>query len=250
MAARSFVHGRPILNDALSPLLRPVLKHLPGVQGDPALTAFERFAHTSGPTSFVQLGSHDGITNDPLHPFVVSRPDWSGVVVEPVPEHFDALRTTYACLGERVRFERAVVSDQEGRVPFYRLPDVHGLPPALRQVGSLSRAHVQGYATALADPADVIEEAVASTTLPALLGRQQITRLDLLHMDIEGAEPLVLSQIDFDAPSAPHALLFEHTHLSSADFRSWMTRLRNHGYVLAHGRQDTWAQRSPVPEPS
>lgn len=247
MTARSFMHGRPALDRALSPLVRPVLRRLPGVQDDPALAALERFAAASGPIRFLQLGSHDGLTNDPLHHLVVSHADWSGVVVEPVPEHFAALQATYAEMAGRVRFERAVVSDQSGRVPFYRLRDVEGMPHALRQVGSLSRAHVEQYASSLSAPSLVIEEDVASTTFADLMARQQMTRLDLLHMDIEGAEPLVLAQIDFDAPSAPRAVLFEHNHLSRRDFGHWMARLREVGYALAHGRQDTWAQRTVAP---
>lgn len=249
LAARSFLHGRPRLSRALAPVLRPVLKHLPALQDDPALTALRGFAMAPGPISFVQLGAHDGLTNDPLHEYVVSRADWSGVVVEPVPEHFAALQETYASATKRVSFERAVVGNVSGNVPFYRLRDVAGLAPALRQVGSLSRAHVEQYAREISAPDAVIEEEVASTTLGALLAQRQITRIDLLHMDIEGAEPIVLSQIDFDAGWAPRALLFEHNHLSTRDFNHWMTRLRTAGYIVVHGRQDTWAERTARSHP-
>jgi FkbM family methyltransferase len=245
LAARSFLHGRPLLNRALAPIARPVLRHVPRFQHDPALSSLERFALASGPVTFIQLGAHDGLTNDPLHDFVMSRPNWSGVVVEPVPEHYEALRSTYAAVTNRVRFERAVVGDRSGHAPFYRLREVPGLPRALRQVGSLSREHVEQYASGVSDMSLVVEEQVASTTLSALLDRHDVTRIDLLHMDIEGAEPIVLSQIDFTAAWAPRALLFEHNHLSTDDFQHWKIRLRAAGYVLEHGRQDTWAERIP-----
>jgi FkbM family methyltransferase len=248
LAARSFLHGRPALNRALAPILRPMLKHMPVLQDDPALMALQRFARAPGPVNFVQLGSHDGLANDPLHDFVVTREDWSGVVVEPVPEHFAALESTYGHVTDRVAFERAVVGDSTGHLPFYRLRDLPGMPQALRQVGSLSRTHVEQYADDLSDSSLVIEENIVSTTLPDLLKRQRITHVDLLHMDIEGAEPVVLSQIDFDAAWAPRALLFEHNHLVAPDFTHWMERLRSAGYAVVHGRQDTWAERtSPAP---
>jgi FkbM family methyltransferase len=243
LAARSFLHGRPFLNRWLAGLARPVLRHIPQLQSDPALDALARFAQAAGPVMFVQLGAHDGLANDPLHDFVMSRPDWSGLVVEPAPDHFAALQMTYAAISGRIRFERSVVSDSSGHAAFYRLRDSPGLPAALRQVGSLSRAHVEEYAASVQDPSLVVQEQVASTTLPALLERQGIAAIDLLHMDIEGAEPLVLAQIDFDAPWAPRALLFEHNHLSTADFRHWKSQLRLAGYALEHGRQDTWAAR-------
>jgi FkbM family methyltransferase len=244
LAARSFLHGHPAVNRALAPILRPVLKHLPSLQEDPALVALQRFARAPGPVNFVQLGSHDGLANDPLHDFVMDRDDWSGVVGEPVPEHFAALESTYAQIADRVAFERAVVGDSTGHLPFYRLREVPGMPLALRQVGSLSRAHVEGYAIDMSDASLVVEENVVSTTFPDLLDRHRITHVDLLHMDIEGAEPLVLSQIDFNAAWAPRALLFEHNHLAAPDFAHWMTHLRSSGYSVVHGRQDTWAERT------
>jgi FkbM family methyltransferase len=244
LAARSFLHGSPRLHRTIAPLARPLLRHIPGLQKDPALTALERFALTSGETMFVQLGAHDGLANDPIHDLVISRDDWSGVVVEPVPEHYAALRATYAEAGDRVRFERAVVGASCGQVPFYRFRDAPDLPAAMRQVGSLSRAHVERYADELDSPDLVVtEEKVPSTTLPALLLRHGVSRIDILHMDIEGAEPIVLSQIDFAASWAPKTLLFEHNHLPAAELKYWKSRLRAVGYRLEHGRLDTWAER-------
>jgi FkbM family methyltransferase len=244
LSARSFLHGRPRLQRALAPLARPVLRHLPRLQADPALAALDRWAQVGDRVTFVQLGAHDGLTNDPLHEFVISRPGWTGVVVEPVPEHFAALQATYACVAGRVRFERAVLGSSSGRVPFYRFADAPGMPAAMRQVGSLSRAHVEQYAAEAGEHAVVVEEQLAGTTLRALVERHGLTHIDLLHMDIEGAEPLVLSQIDFDATWAPQAMLFEHHHLSEPDFKHWTARLRAAGYALEHGRQDTWAHRT------
>lgn len=243
LSARSFLHGRPRLARALALVLRPLLARLPSLQTDPALAALQRFAQAPGPVSFVQLGSHDGLTNDPLYHFVVSKPDWSGVVVEPVPEHFDALQVTYKDIANRVGFERTVVGASSGQLPFFRLRDYPGMPAALRQVGSLSREHVQQYADTVPGSTLLIEETVDSTTLPMLIKRHAIARVDLLHMDIEGAEPQVLTQIDFDATWAPRALLFEHNHLTAADFGHWKARLRSAGYAVVHGRQDTWAER-------
>jgi FkbM family methyltransferase len=244
LTVRSLLHGSPRLNRVLAPLVRPVLQHLPTLREDPALAALARFALASRAVTFVQLGAHDGRANDPLHDFVMSRADWSGVVVEPVPEHFAALQETYAPVAGRIRFERAVVSAATGHAPFYRLRQRPDLPGALRQVGSLSRIHVEGYAAEYADLSLVVEEQVASTTLHDLLERHAVTRVDLLHMDIEGAEPVVLAQIDFDASWAPSAILFEHNHLPAADFSYWKLRLRSAGYALTHGRQDTWAERA------
>ena len=41
---------------------------------------------------FVQIGSHNGIDGDPLARWIDSNPWWRGIMVEPVPEQFEAYR--------------------------------------------------------------------------------------------------------------------------------------------------------------
>ena len=44
---------------------------------------------------FIQVGSSDGITNDPIHDYIVKY-KWKGILVEPVEYLFNRLLRTYA----------------------------------------------------------------------------------------------------------------------------------------------------------
>lgn len=43
---------------------------------------------------FIQIGANDGISNDPLHKFITQF-CWKGILLEPLPEVFTRLTTTY-----------------------------------------------------------------------------------------------------------------------------------------------------------
>lgn len=47
---------------------------------------------------FIGIGANDGVTHDPLYPFVRDF-GWRGIMVEPIPEAFAALERNYAGLG-------------------------------------------------------------------------------------------------------------------------------------------------------
>src|SRR5664279_1658362 len=47
---------------------------------------------------FIGIGANDGVTHDPLYPFVRDF-GWRGIMVEPIPEAFAALERNYAGFG-------------------------------------------------------------------------------------------------------------------------------------------------------
>ena len=72
------------------------------------------FAATHPEVFYVQIGSHNGQTGDPLQAHIDSSPGWRGLMVEPTPEHFASLTE---CRGgdPRFRLVRAAVTDHEER---------------------------------------------------------------------------------------------------------------------------------------
>src|SRR5687768_10686357 len=49
------------------------------------------------PPFFVQIGSFDGVSNDPINEFV-RKYYWQGILVEPMPSFFEQLKLNYANL--------------------------------------------------------------------------------------------------------------------------------------------------------
>ena len=179
----------------------------------------------------VQVGSNDGKTGDPLHSWLLSKKGWSAVFVEPVPFLFESLKEAYS--GEkRFSFENVVINDGS-EVPFYwvsqdaraELPD---LPFWWNQLGGFSREHITDHLPEL-------EPFIETTTLLGisltdLFERHALDKVDLLHIDTEGADYKILSQLNLDRYH-PRVILYEWKHLSEEEYKQSIQFLLG-SYVL------------------
>jgi FkbM family methyltransferase len=211
----------------------------------PGVTA-ERLVSTAArrspvPFTFVQVGSNDGRTDDPVFPTVMQT-EVRGLLVEPVPELFERLQATYA--GKRgLTLVQSAVAEEEGRREFHWLPPAPGDPTWSDQIGSLSRDVILGHAADIPDVADrVITLSVPCRTLASLVAEHALTRLDLLHIDAEGHDLAILRSIDFTAPWAPRFVLYEQKHLG-ADRPAALALLHAAGYSVVSLGDDVFAFR-------
>jgi FkbM family methyltransferase len=98
------------------------------------------------------------------------------LAIEPELENFERLRANIALNGLAVELLRLAITDRIGTAVLYVFPRArrghHSLAPSEAATGS---------------------QAVECTTIDALLERQRIERVDLLKIDVEGAEPEVLA---------------------------------------------------------
>lgn len=102
------------------------------------------------------------------------------VAFEPDPEAWAVLRWILRLLRARnVRLEKLALSDREGRSPIWRVRDEAGKA---------------NYALSTLSPAGEGQEFVwiETITLDAYLERRPVARLDVLKIDVEGAELLAL----------------------------------------------------------
>jgi hypothetical protein len=83
---------------------------------------------------------------------------------------------------------------------------------------------------------------VRCITFDQLLSRHAVTHVDLLHLDVEGAEAEVLAGVDLER-LPPDMILYEHCHLEPEDAAACTARLRAHSYRLVPGERDTLAVR-------
>lgn len=196
---------------------------------------------------FIQVGSHDGIQDDPLHKLILEHEAWKGVFVEPVPHLHGQLKQNYGN-SSRFVFERAAIGRTTGVVSFYSIaPDARTrssqpLPEWCEEIGSLDRNHLVKHLDGALEPyirCDLVE----CLTLPALIERHAIERIDLLHIDAEGADCAILSQLDLQRFS-PRAIIYEHMHLEERERRSAEAFLSSWGYELRWHGLDTLAVRT------
>jgi FkbM family methyltransferase len=166
--------------------------------------------------SVVQIGSNDGITGDPIHSLLGSNPSWKALLVEPVPYLFERLCKNYSNIPS-IQFANVAITDQVGMATFYYVDPVAkdyipGLSCLFEQLGSFDRSHIaQHLAGAL--ERFVVSTQISTFPLSAVLERNNVTRIDLLHIDTEGHDWIILRQLDLKR-FRPKVILWEHIHLS------------------------------------
>jgi len=116
----------------------------------------------------IEGGSHEGVTAVALSEAVGD----AGHVYafEPVPDHYSELRANLSRHGTgNVSAYQLALSDQTGRIPFYKRDDGSGITPA----NGGERIWVE------------------ATSVTEFVIVEEIGRVDLLHLDCEGSELLV-----------------------------------------------------------
>lgn len=198
--------------------------------------------------NFIQVGSNDGITNDPLYPFIQEF-SWSGVCIEPLPSNFKKLTDTYKNHSNIHLLNAAIGSGKEEKIYFINPEKADRLgillPPWYNQLASFNKnlviADLQGEGKA-----EVIDEAmISSFSFQKVIDKFYITKVDLLHIDTEGADWLILSSFPFDSIT-PEVIVFEHNHLKLADYKKANQFLKSRGFKLLRVGTDTFCYHSKL----
>jgi FkbM family methyltransferase len=190
---------------------------------------------------FVQIGSQDGRRLDPLHRYLDER-SWRGVLVEPMPAHFERL-TTLRGGDPRFTLLPFAVSHHPGTMTMYTVDPAENDPAWVSGCSSLHRHVIAGHDSLVPGLANRIrEEQVEVVCLADVLERAALPRVDLLHIDTEGHDAVILDQIDA-CGLRPAVIQYEHKHLSPADAERCRRRLEQCGYRLTRDTIDTLAIR-------
>lgn len=187
---------------------------------------------------FVQIGAMDGVSYDPIHPFV-KRLGWKGLLVEPLADMFETLRANYAgCPG--LSFVNAAVADYDGTIEMTRIdPQVIHEKLLARGVLGIStlmpdRGVIGGNHNLPPEALEVMERykrtlEVPCLTLSTLLAREKVQKIDLFVVDTEGADWMVTRQLDLKT-YRPRLVYIEYNHLSAYEKTACIYHFRNHGY--------------------
>ena len=216
-----------------------------GVDGKVGQISFEGVLHAylaARPDAFfVQLGSHDGQTGDPLFQ-VIDNTGIRGLLVEPQLDLFNALVKRHG-ENRRLIFERAALSNSDGSIELYKADPTfwaaNELPgEVVSQIASLDanqiRKHVEqfgGKKLAERESEYLTSETVPALTLSSLLEKHGISSVDILQVDCEGFDYEILQMVDWTRPT-PDIVHFEHVHLSESDRLAAWSLLEKHGYRL------------------
>lgn len=229
------------------PLVYGTLKRVYRLFRGPDLTLQQEIVRAIGNKTdvfFVQVGSNDGVQGDPIHDLVTSRESWRGIFIEPIDFLFSRLRQNYGD-SERFAFENVAISTKRETKKFYYLSEQAkrelDLPYWHDQLSSFDKNHIT---RALGDEMSpyIIEVNIDCQPLRDVLDRNGVNKIDLLHIDTEGFDYQVLSQVDIDRYK-PSVILFEHHLLSDEEFTKARKLLRRTGYRVHEFGNDTLAIR-------
>lgn len=199
-----------------------------------------RLMFKRGPSlRFLQVGAYDGLMADPLWEYTKTC-GWRGVMVEPQPGPASRLREYYSDC-PAIQVIQAAVDARPGTRTLYTA-EGSDLPAWVGTLGSFNRNHFARFE----DVAPGIGEAVRATEVPCLtfndiLDEAGLNDLDLLQIDVEGADAYVLSLFPFERIK-PRVVQWESGNLPLAEQESALSRLAAIGYRFARsGAVDTVA---------
>ena len=194
---------------------------------------------------FVQVGAMDGVSFDDFHGYVRMY-GWAGLLVEPMPWHFERLRAAYARLdpdGTRYRFERAAIAEVDGTVRMLTID------PAAVDDGRIAACFggmsaiwpprnglaSEGDAAVVAAWGRAID--VPALSLATLLARHDVRRIDVLCIDAEGWDFRILRQLDVSR-WRPLVIRCEWVNLDADEQRQVLAWLHDRDYVTCVSGQN------------
>src|SRR5260221_13577955 len=117
-------------------LLRAFLKGPEKIQLP--LTEFLSSLSGKTPLTFVQIGSNDGLKNDPIGNFV-KQFKWKGIMVEPFEKNFNKLKANFNNNPD-LFFEQCGITEEEGYLDFFYIENIEADEPDwYDQVGSFDK---------------------------------------------------------------------------------------------------------------
>ncbi|WP_370263060.1 FkbM family methyltransferase [Limnobacter sp.] len=188
--------------------------------------AFLAIGQQKQPVRFLQVGAMDGVSYDPIHPFV-KQFGWQGVLVEPLPDMLERTRNNYAgCQG--LVFENVAITDRAETKKLYRIrPETiikHKLPDWLKGMSTFSPTKLAEHQQ------HVTVEDVQCLPLMRVIERNSLERIDVFQIDTEGYDYTVFKQLDF-ARFRPTIINMEVVNLSDEENTALERDLHAQGYV-------------------
>ena len=194
---------------------------------------------TAGRFKFVQIGANDGVRFDSLYSFVTNH-SCSGIVVEPLPDMFERLRTNYADYPQIIPVNKAI--HETARIlPLFRVAPaaLSRYPGWASGIASFDREHLIRHGVSLQD---LVAEEVLCTPLMELLEETAMLDADLLQVDTEGYDSAILRMIDFSR-FRPRVIKYEQKSMTAAERAAQIDRLAQHGYRCVAEGPDTTCWR-------
>jgi FkbM family methyltransferase len=189
--------------------------------------------------TFVQIGAYDGVSTDPLRKYI-ERCGWSGVMLEPQPLPANQLRALYRHNPKIVILEAALDSERRTRRLYTIESDA--VPKWAGGIASFDRSHILKQHDLIEGLEGMVRELqVNCVVFDDILNYLPKNRLDLLQIDVEGADGHILSLFPFHRLK-PAIIHWEIKNMTRVQQEEALERVIAHGYQVARsGEEDALA---------
>jgi FkbM family methyltransferase len=180
----------------------------------------------------IQVGSNDGVSNDPLYESILIHKRQS-YLVEPIDYLAEKLRSLHN-LNPYVRVCQFAIHPTANSVEFFCLPRDADVKmgdlwkPWFDQIGSFSRQHLTKHSPFI-EPF-IQQTDIPCITLDRLISDNKVNEVSILHIDAEGFDLEVLKSIDLGRIK-PSMIMIEHKHLPLKPLFKLVSTMKSAGYV-------------------
>lgn len=195
--------------------------------------------------SFLQIGAHDGVRNDPIFRWIAGH-GWHGTLVEPMPDFAAKLRQLHAGRAGIHIVEAAITLDRNTAPGLlYRVdPTLPGLPPWAQGLTTMDPDRMRNAARDLGiTPKEFLCVPVTTIDPAALLAGLESGPPDIVVIDTEGYD-IRLAKAILQAGCRPTILHFEHACCTPEDRFAMLRELYDFGYETVSFGADTTAFRA------
>jgi FkbM family methyltransferase len=188
--------------------------------------------------TLVQIGANDGISHgdESLYDTIKRNSAWKKILIEPVEENMDLLRTNYKDV-ENVFFEQVAIGNEESVETMYinTVGNDGGLFGALSTFKKDITERFFGHVTFKREDIEV-------KPFSYILDKYNINEIDILQSDTEGYDGVILNQI-LDLGIFPKILKVETGFMSGEETTRILEILRDQGYIILQFSPDLIAGR-------
>jgi FkbM family methyltransferase len=179
----------------------------------------------------------DGVKHDELYDYVMANENWTGVLVEPLPDMFEKLITNYT-FKDGLKFENSAISDDGGPTEMWRVPP-DKMSEAPEWADGCSTLVPQNY---IADVVPhLVPQTVSTITINQLYEKYGNT-FDFVQVDTEGYDYNVFIQLlQNGLRSDLYKIEIAHITYNKTVWMRWV--LENHGYKTFIDNYDLIAYR-------
>ena len=178
-----------------------------------------------GKINFLQIGAMDGVKHDDLYRYVTTN-DWSGVLVEPLPDMFHELVQNYQD-HPGLKFECSAITNEDGPVTISRIPKELVQDKVVPEwAEGCSTLKTDGYIDELLS--HMVKETVRGITIKSLFDKHG-SLYDLVQVDTEGYDYDIFLQLMGSGFTADiYKIEIAHITYTKTVWMRWV--LENHKY--------------------